>query len=133
MSDLLGRQALVIGAGMSGLAAAGALAEHFERVIVVERDLLADAPAHRPGTPQSRQLHGPCRVASTPSAGFSPASIGTLPRPAPRRCVSTSTCVRSCPASTLFPAGISAGSSMPRRGRCSSTPSDRVSGHFATS
>ena len=58
MSDLLGRQALVIGAGMSGLAAAGALAEHFEQVIVVERDLLADTPAHRPGTPQSRQLHG---------------------------------------------------------------------------
>jgi 2-polyprenyl-6-methoxyphenol hydroxylase-like FAD-dependent oxidoreductase len=58
MSDLLGRQALVIGAGMSGLAAAGALAEYFEQVIVVERDLLADTPAHRPGTPQSRQLHG---------------------------------------------------------------------------
>ena len=58
MSDLLGRQALVIGAGMSGLAAAGALAEHFEQVIVLERDLLADTPAHRPGTPQSRQLHG---------------------------------------------------------------------------
>src|SRR5262245_43484011 len=58
MSDLLGRQALVIGAGMSGLAAAGALAEHFEQVIVVERDRLADTPAYRPGTPQSRQLHG---------------------------------------------------------------------------
>jgi choline dehydrogenase-like flavoprotein len=58
MSDLLGRQALVIGAGMSGLAAAGALAKHFEQVIVLERDRLADRPAHRPGTPQSRQLHG---------------------------------------------------------------------------
>ena len=58
MSDLLGRQALVIGAGMSGLAAAGALANHFGQVIVLERDWLADAPAHRPGTPQSRQLHG---------------------------------------------------------------------------
>jgi 2-polyprenyl-6-methoxyphenol hydroxylase-like FAD-dependent oxidoreductase len=58
MSDMLGRQALVIGAGMSGLAAAGALANHFEQVIVLERDGLGDAPAHRPGTPQSRQLHG---------------------------------------------------------------------------
>jgi 2-polyprenyl-6-methoxyphenol hydroxylase-like FAD-dependent oxidoreductase len=48
----------VIGAGMSGLAAAGALARHFEQVIVLERDVLADGPAHRPGTPQSRQLHG---------------------------------------------------------------------------
>ena len=58
MSNPLGKRALVIGAGMSGLAAAGALAEHFEQVIVVERDRLADTPAHRPGTPQSRQLHG---------------------------------------------------------------------------
>jgi 2-polyprenyl-6-methoxyphenol hydroxylase-like FAD-dependent oxidoreductase len=58
MSRLLGRQALVIGAGMSGLAAAGALAKHFESVTVLERDGLADGPSHRPGTPQSRQLHG---------------------------------------------------------------------------
>jgi 2-polyprenyl-6-methoxyphenol hydroxylase-like FAD-dependent oxidoreductase len=57
MSNFLGGQALVIGAGMSGLAAAGALAKHFERVIVLERDGLADDPLHRPGTPQSRQLH----------------------------------------------------------------------------
>jgi 2-polyprenyl-6-methoxyphenol hydroxylase-like FAD-dependent oxidoreductase len=54
----LGRHALVVGAGMGGLAAAGALARHFERVTVLERDALADGPAHRPGTPQSRQLHG---------------------------------------------------------------------------
>jgi 2-polyprenyl-6-methoxyphenol hydroxylase-like FAD-dependent oxidoreductase len=58
MSNILGRQALVIGAGMSGLAAAGALAKHFELVTVVERDRLADGPAHRQGTPQCRQLHG---------------------------------------------------------------------------
>ncbi len=58
MSECLGRQALVIGAGISGLAAAGALANHFEQVIVLERDGLACEPAHRPGTPQSRQLHG---------------------------------------------------------------------------
>src|SRR5919106_1501389 len=58
MANFSGGQALVIGAGMSGLAAAGALAKHFERVIVLERDGLADGPSHRPGTPQSRQLHG---------------------------------------------------------------------------
>jgi 2-polyprenyl-6-methoxyphenol hydroxylase-like FAD-dependent oxidoreductase len=58
MSHVLGQQALVIGAGMSGLAAAGALANHFEQVIVLERDGLARDPSHRPGTPQSRQLHG---------------------------------------------------------------------------
>jgi NAD(P)-binding Rossmann-like domain len=58
MSNLLGRQALVIGAGMSGLAAAGALANHFEQVTVLERDRLADQPSPRPGTPQCRQVHG---------------------------------------------------------------------------
>ena len=58
MSSCLGRQALVIGAGMSGLAAAGALARHFEQVTVLERDMLPHDPAHRPGTRQSRQLHG---------------------------------------------------------------------------
>jgi 2-polyprenyl-6-methoxyphenol hydroxylase-like FAD-dependent oxidoreductase len=58
MSNVLGRHALVIGAGMSGLAAAGTLAKHFEQVTVLERDRLADQPSHRPGTPQSRQLHG---------------------------------------------------------------------------
>ena len=58
MANFSGGQALVIGAGMSGLAAAGALAKHFERVIVLERDGLADGPSHRQGTPQSRQLHG---------------------------------------------------------------------------
>jgi 2-polyprenyl-6-methoxyphenol hydroxylase-like FAD-dependent oxidoreductase len=58
MSNFLGRQALVIGAGMSGLAAAGALAKHFEQVTVLERDGLADDPSPRQGTPQCRQLHG---------------------------------------------------------------------------
>jgi 2-polyprenyl-6-methoxyphenol hydroxylase-like FAD-dependent oxidoreductase len=58
MSKVLGRQALVIGAGMSGLAAAGVLANHFEQVIVLERDRVGDQPGHRPGTPQCRQLHG---------------------------------------------------------------------------
>ena len=58
MSKVVGRQALVIGAGMSGLAAAGALANHFEQVIVLERDRLGDQPSPRPGTPQCRQVHG---------------------------------------------------------------------------
>ena len=58
MSDFLGKRALVIGAGVSGLAAAGALASRFEQVVVLERDSLADDPSHRLGTPQSRQVHG---------------------------------------------------------------------------
>src|SRR5580658_9919572 len=52
------KQAVVIGAGMGGLAAAKAVAPHFEKVIVFERDALPDAPAARPGTPQARHTHG---------------------------------------------------------------------------
>src|SRR5262249_40673137 len=51
-------RAMVIGAGMAGLAAAGALAGHFGQVVVLERDALPAAPISRPGTPQSRHLHG---------------------------------------------------------------------------
>jgi 2-polyprenyl-6-methoxyphenol hydroxylase-like FAD-dependent oxidoreductase len=57
----IGRRAVVVGAGIGGLAAAGALADFFERVVVLERDVLpaADerAPGDRAGTPQSRHIH----------------------------------------------------------------------------
>ena len=36
----LGKRAVVIGAGMGGLTAAGALAQYFERVDILERDRL---------------------------------------------------------------------------------------------
>jgi 2-polyprenyl-6-methoxyphenol hydroxylase-like FAD-dependent oxidoreductase len=54
----IGKQAVVIGAGMAGLAAAGAVADSFERVIVLERDRLPNQAAPRSGAPQSRHLHG---------------------------------------------------------------------------
>ncbi len=57
-TTLIGEQAVVIGAGIGGLAAAGALAGHFERVVVLERDALPSEAAHRPGTPQARHVHG---------------------------------------------------------------------------
>ena len=56
-STLIGKQAVVIGAGMGGLAAAGALAEHFEQVVVLERDALPSEPTHRSGMPQARHVH----------------------------------------------------------------------------
>jgi 2-polyprenyl-6-methoxyphenol hydroxylase-like FAD-dependent oxidoreductase len=58
MPALRGKHAIVIGAGIAGLSAAAALADHFERVTVLERDELGFEPAARPGTPQSRHLHG---------------------------------------------------------------------------
>ena len=57
-SKAIARQAVVIGAGIAGLAAARALSDHFEQVVVLERDAFSDGPVHRPGTPQSRHAHG---------------------------------------------------------------------------
>src|SRR5258705_8126332 len=57
-SSLVGKQAVVVGAGMGGLAATGAIARHFEQVVVVERDALPAEPADRPGIPQGRHVHG---------------------------------------------------------------------------
>ena len=56
-SSPVGSHAVVIGAGMGGLAAAAAVADHFDRVTVLDRDSLPLAPSHRSGTPQSRHVH----------------------------------------------------------------------------
>jgi len=54
----LGRHAIVVGAGIAGLAAAAALSDHFEHVAVLERDELPPDLGPRTGAPQSTQLHG---------------------------------------------------------------------------
>ena len=56
-STSIGRQAVVIGAGMAGLPAAGVLADFFEHVLVVERDILRFDASHLTGTPQARHTH----------------------------------------------------------------------------
>jgi 2-polyprenyl-6-methoxyphenol hydroxylase-like FAD-dependent oxidoreductase len=53
----LGSHAVVLGASMSGLLAARVLADHFEQVTVVERDLLPDEASPRRGVPQARHVH----------------------------------------------------------------------------
>jgi 2-polyprenyl-6-methoxyphenol hydroxylase-like FAD-dependent oxidoreductase len=58
MSNPIGRQAVVVGAGMGGLSAARALADYFEQVVVIENDALPADAAPRPGTPQCRHVHG---------------------------------------------------------------------------
>src|SRR4249920_244283 len=57
-STVIGKQAVVVGAGMSGLTAAGALADRFDQVVVLERDTLPSEPTYRAGTPQARHVHG---------------------------------------------------------------------------
>src|SRR5258708_37372179 len=56
-STLIGKQAVVIGAGMGGLTAAAALADRFDQVVVLERDTLPSEPAYRAWTPQARHVH----------------------------------------------------------------------------
>jgi len=46
---LLGERAIVLGATMGGLLAARALADYFQTVTVVERDVLSDRTANRRG------------------------------------------------------------------------------------
>ena len=53
----LGSRAVVLGASMSGLLAARALADHYERVVVVERDGLPPPGSTRRGVPQARHAH----------------------------------------------------------------------------
>jgi 2-polyprenyl-6-methoxyphenol hydroxylase-like FAD-dependent oxidoreductase len=104
MNTLLGQRAVVIGAGIGGLSAAGALAAHFTQVDVLERDYLPASVGSRPGTPQDRHPHGllagglraleeifPGFAQDLASAGavpvgyaqdvlFERADVGTLPR-----------------------------------------------------
>jgi 2-polyprenyl-6-methoxyphenol hydroxylase-like FAD-dependent oxidoreductase len=57
MPSIIGKRAIVIGAGMGGLTAARAMAPYFEHVVVIERDALPTHPSARPGTPQGRHVH----------------------------------------------------------------------------
>jgi len=53
----IGRHAVVLGGSMGGLLAARALADHFERVTVVERDRFPSEVVQRKGVPQGRHAH----------------------------------------------------------------------------
>jgi len=54
---MIGRRAVVIGAGIGGLTAAQALADFFEQVVVLERDTLPSQPVASAGIPQGRHVH----------------------------------------------------------------------------
>src|SRR5688572_30791719 len=55
----IGKQAIVLGGSVGGILVARALANHFERVIVLERDAVATPTGvPRKGVPQGRHAHG---------------------------------------------------------------------------
>jgi 2-polyprenyl-6-methoxyphenol hydroxylase-like FAD-dependent oxidoreductase len=53
----LGGHAVVLGAGIGGLLAARVLADFYDTVTVVERDVLPEHSANRRGVPQGRHVH----------------------------------------------------------------------------
>jgi pimeloyl-ACP methyl ester carboxylesterase/2-polyprenyl-6-methoxyphenol hydroxylase-like FAD-dependent oxidoreductase len=53
----IGEHAVVIGASVGGLLAAGSLTEAYERVTIVDRDALPAGPDHRKAVPQDRHPH----------------------------------------------------------------------------
>jgi 2-polyprenyl-6-methoxyphenol hydroxylase-like FAD-dependent oxidoreductase len=53
----LGDHAVVLGASMSGLLAATVLADFYQNITLVERDVLPDETANRRGVPQGRHPH----------------------------------------------------------------------------
>ena len=53
----IGDHAVVLGASMGGLLAARVLADAYQRVTVVDRDLLPERAADRQGVPQGRHAH----------------------------------------------------------------------------
>ena len=57
MSALQFRHAVVAGASMAGLLAARVLADHFNHVTLIEKDVVAPEPTPRKGVPQGRHVH----------------------------------------------------------------------------
>jgi glycine/D-amino acid oxidase-like deaminating enzyme len=57
MSKRLGENAVVIGGSIAGLMTARVLADHFEQVIVLERDHIAQEPSIHKSIPQGNHLH----------------------------------------------------------------------------
>jgi 2-polyprenyl-6-methoxyphenol hydroxylase-like FAD-dependent oxidoreductase len=53
----IGDHAVVLGASMGGLLAARVLADAYQRVTIVDRDLLPERAADRQGVPQGRHAH----------------------------------------------------------------------------
>ena len=51
------KRAIVLGGSVAGLWTARVLADHFDEVLLLERDSLPDGPEERSGVPQSRQYH----------------------------------------------------------------------------
>jgi 2-polyprenyl-6-methoxyphenol hydroxylase-like FAD-dependent oxidoreductase len=77
---LSGQHAVVIGASMAGLLAGRELAEHFERVTIVERDRLPLGTQARKGVPQGQHVHALLKRGATILEDFFPDLSSALAR-----------------------------------------------------
>lgn len=80
-----GRQAVVIGASVAGLVAARVLVNHFDRVVLIERDRFPTRDGPRKGVPQGQHR--------TYFVGLRPAAFGKLVP----WCASSAGCGRRAP------------------------------------
>ena len=53
----MARRAVVVGSGVAGLFAARVLSDHFDEVVLIDRDDVPDSPRARDGVPQGRHFH----------------------------------------------------------------------------
>jgi pyruvate/2-oxoglutarate dehydrogenase complex dihydrolipoamide dehydrogenase (E3) component len=111
MTQRVGDQAVVIGAGMAGLTAARALADSFDRVVVLERDTLPTQAKDRAGVPQGKHVHA-LLAGGERSANYFQASSGISPPSARFDCGRGSTSAWNARGMTRSPSVISASSAM---------------------
>ncbi len=74
------QHAVVIGASMAGLLAGRALAEHFARVTIIERDCLPQSTNARKGVPQGQHVHALLKRGATILEDFFPGLSSALAR-----------------------------------------------------
>ena len=72
--NTIAQRALVVGSGMAGLFAARVLSDHFNEVVLIDRDDVPDSPHTRDGVPQDKHFHallpGGLNIASELFSGF---------------------------------------------------------------
>lgn len=72
--NTIARRAIVVGSGMAGLFAARILSDHFDEVVLIDRDEVPDSPRTRDGVPQGKHFHallpGGLNIASELFPGF---------------------------------------------------------------
>ena len=133
MPSVVAEHAIVIGAGMGGLAAAKSVAPYFNRVTVLDRDALPEGPDVRPGTPQARHAHALLAGGSRALEALFPASEAIFSKRALSRDGLALTSDTNSRVSIRSHSATSASTPSFSPGLCSSTSAGGGSGRSPTS